>query len=111
MIINGNTKKNTIKYIIGINLFFIDTSAIHSANLIGISLSRGLRKIIIIPKILKNKCANAATIAVTLSVSDANKAVTVVPIFAPRVNGYNCLRVIMPAPAKGTIVEVVMDEL
>ena len=64
-----------------------------------------------IPKILKNKCANAATIAVTLSVSDANKAVTVVPIFAPIVNGYNCLRVTMPAPAKGTIVEVVMDEL
>ena len=24
MIINGNTKKNTIKYKIGINLFFID---------------------------------------------------------------------------------------
>ena len=111
MIINGNAKKNTSKYKIGINLFFIDTSAIHSANLIGIFLSRGLRKMIIIPKILKNKCANAATIAVTLSVSDANRAVTVVPIFAPRVNGYNCLRVTIPAPAKGTIVEVVMDEL
>ena len=111
MIINGNAKKNTIKYRIGINLFFKDASAIHSANLIGISLSRGLRKIIIIPKILKNKCANAATIAVTLSVSDANKAVTVVPIFAPIVNGYNCLRVTIPAPAKGTMVEVVIDEL
>ena len=111
MIINGNAKKNIIKYIIGINLFFIDTSAIHSASLIGISFRNGLRKIIIIPKILKNKCANAATIAVTLSVRDANNAVTVVPIFAPIVNGYNCLRVTIPAPAKGTIVEVVMDEL
>ncbi len=41
MIINGSTKKNTIKYKIGINLFFIDTSAIHSANLIGISFKNG----------------------------------------------------------------------
>ena len=49
--------------------------------------------------------------AVTLSVSDANRAVTVVPILAPNVNGYNCLSVIIPAPANGTIVEVVIDEL
>ena len=77
----------------------------------GISLSKGLRKISTIPKILKNKCANAATIAVTFSVRDANNAVTVVPIFAPRVNGYNCLRVTTPAPARGTMVEVVIDEL
>ena len=111
MIINGNAKKNTIKYIIGMNLFFIDTSAIHSASLIGISFRNGLRKIMIIPKMLKNRCANAATIAVTFSVSDANNAVTVVPIFAPRVNGYNCLRVTIPAPARGIIVEVVIDEL
>ena len=55
MIKKGNTKKNTNKYITGINLFFIDTSAIHSANLGGISLKNGLTKIIIIPKILKNK--------------------------------------------------------
>ena len=40
----GNTKKNTNKYITGINLFFIDTSAIHSANLGGISLKNGLEK-------------------------------------------------------------------
>ena len=111
MTISGNAKKNTNKYKIGINLFVIDTSAIHSANLIGISFSNGFRKIMIIPKILKNKCAKEATIAVTLSVSDANKAVTVVPIFAPRVNGYSCLRVTIPAPAKGTIVEVVIEEL
>ena len=111
MIINGNAKKNNSKYRMGINLFFIDASAIHSASLIGISFINGLRKIIIIAKILKNKCANAAIIAVTLSVSDANKAVTVVPTLAPIVNGYNCLRDTMPAPAKGTIVEVVMDEL
>ena len=111
MIKNGNAKNNVSKYIIGINLFFIDCSAIHSASFIGISFNRGLRNIIIIPKILKNKWANDATIAVTLSVSDANNAVTVVPRFAPNVNGYNCRRVTIPAPAKGTIVDVVMDEL
>ena len=109
--INGNAKKNMIKYTRGMNLFFTDTSDIHSANLIGTFLSKGLRKIIIIPKILKNKWANAATIAVTFSVSDANNAVTVVPILAPSVNGYNCLRVTIPAPARGIMVEVVMDEL
>ena len=63
------------------------------------------------PYRLKNKCANAATKAVTLSVNAAKIAVTVVPIFAPRVNGYTCLSVRTPAPARGTIVEVVMDEL
>ena len=63
------------------------------------------------PKILKNRCANAATIAVTFKVRDANIAVTVVPIFAPIVKGYNCLSVTTPAPASGTIVEVVIDEL
>ena len=41
-------KKNVIKYIIGINLFFDDTSAIHSANLIGTFFRIGLRKIIIV---------------------------------------------------------------
>ena len=100
-----------IKYIIGINLFFNDKSAINSASFMGISLSKGLRKIRTIPKMLKNKCANAATIAVTFSVRDANNAVTVVPIFAPNVNGYNCLSVTIPAPASGTMVEVVIDEL
>jgi len=41
----------------------------------------------------------------------AKIAVMVVPIFAPRVNGYTCLRVSTPAPARGTMVEVVIDEL
>jgi len=66
---------------------------------------------IIIPKILKNRWAKPATIAVTFKVSDANNAVTVVPTFAPIVNGYNCDSLTTPAPANGTIVEVVMDEL
>ena len=52
---SGNAKKNVAKYIMGINLFFNDAEDIHSANLIGTSFSIGLRKIIIIPKILKNK--------------------------------------------------------
>ena len=93
------------------NLFFIDISAIQVANLTGIFFSNGLRKIIIIPNILKNRCAKAATIAVTFKVSEANKAVTVVPIFAPNVNGYSCRRVTIPAPASGIIVDVVIDEL
>ena len=95
----------------GINLFFTETSDIHSASLIGIFFNNGFRKIIIIPKILKNKWANAATIAILLSVSDYRRDVTVVPILAPSVKGYNCLNVITPAPARGTIVEVVIDEL
>jgi hypothetical protein len=32
-------------------------------------------------------------------------------MFAPNVNGYICLRVRTPAPARGIIVEVVIDEL
>ena len=40
---NGTTKKKVSKYIIGMNLFFIDTSDIHSANFIGISFNRGLK--------------------------------------------------------------------
>ena len=100
-----------IKYIIGINLFFNATSDIHSAMCMGISLIKGLRYIIIIPNILKNKCAKAATIAVTFKVRDANSAVTVVPMFAPKVNGYICFKVTIPAPANGTTVEVVIEEL
>ena len=109
--VNGNKKKKMARYIIGINLFFIATSAMYSANLSGIFFKIGLRKIIKIPNILKNKCANAATIAVTLRVNEANNAVTVVPRLAPNVKGYNCLSVTTPAPAKGTIVEGVIDEL
>jgi hypothetical protein len=60
-----------------------------SAKSSGIFFNSGLRKIITIPKILKNKCANPATIAVTFKVKEANKAVTVVPTFAPIVKGYN----------------------
>ena len=66
---------------------------------------------IIIPKMLKNRWLKAATTAVTLSVKDANNAVTVVPMFAPNVNGYICRRVRTPAPARGIIVEVVIDEI
>ena len=111
MINSGIIKKNNNKYKIGINLFFMDISAIHSANLIGIPFRNGLRKIIIIPKILKNRCAKAATIAVTFSVSDARSAVIVVPRLAPNVKGYNCRSVTTPAPANGTTVDVVIDEL
>ena len=87
MIRKGNTKKNTIKYNIGTNLFLYDLSAIHSAPFKGILDSRGFRYITKIPKILKNKCANDATNAVTLRVKAATNAVTVVPILAPSVNG------------------------
>ena len=40
-----------------------------------------------LPYMLKNKWAKAATIAVTFNVKEAKRAVTVVPIFAPNVNG------------------------
>ena len=82
-----------------------------SAKSSGIFFNNGLRNIITIPKILKNKCANPATIAVTFKVKEANKAVTVVPTFAPIVKGYNWCSLTTPAPAKGTIVDVVIEEL
>ena len=111
MIKNGNRKKKQIKYISGINLFLMATSEIHLANLMGISRNNGFTYIIRIPKRLKNKWANAATNAVTLRVRAAKIAVMVVPIFAPIVNGYICLSVRTPAPARGTMVDVVIDEL
>jgi hypothetical protein len=92
-------------------LCFNATLAIHFASFIGTSRNNGFKYISIIPKILKNRWLKAATIAVGLSVRDANNAVTVVPMFAPNVKGYICLSVSTPAPAKGIIVEVVMDEL
>ena len=68
-------------------MFLCDFSATHSAALKGILLSSGFKYIIRIPAKLKNKCANAATSAVTLRVKAANNAVTVVPILAPSVKG------------------------
>ena len=53
----------------------------------------------------------AAISAETVPVREANKAVTVVPIFAPSVKGNICLRDNTPAPARGTTKDVVMDEL
>ena len=53
----------------------------------------------------------SATKADTVPVIAAKSAVTVVPIFAPSVNGKICLNVKTPAPAKGTTKEVVIDEL
>ena len=53
----------------------------------------------------------AATSADTVPVKVANKAVTVVPILAPSVNGNICLKESTPAPASGTINDVVIDEL
>ena len=46
----------------------------------------GFKYIKRMPNILKNKWAKEATIAVTLSVKEANNAVTVVPMLAPKVN-------------------------
>ena len=60
-----------------------------SAKSSGIFFNSGFKNIKTIPKILKNKWANPATIAVTLRVNEANNAVTVVPTFAPIVKGYN----------------------
>ena len=53
----------------------------------------------------------AAMSAETVPVRAANKAVTVVPIFAPNVKGNICRRERTPAPANGTTKDVVIDEL
>ena len=86
-------------------------SLIFSAKDSGIFRKGGMPYITRIPKILKSKWLKAATNADTVPVIAAKRAVIVVPIFAPRVNGNICLRVKTPAPAKGTTREVVMDEL
>ncbi len=64
-----------------------------------------------IPIILKSRWLNAATRAETVPVIAAKRAVTVVPIFAPRVNGKIWRSVKTPAPASGTTSDVVIDEL
>ena len=87
MIKNGKTKNTTNKYNMGTNLLFCDKSANNSDNFNGISRNNGFAYTAKIPKILKNRWANAATIAVTFNVRDARSAVTVVPILAPNVNG------------------------
>ena len=87
------------------------SSLIFSAKDSGIFRKGGMPYITRIPKILKSKWLKAATNADTVPVIAAKRAVIVVPIFAPRVNGNICLRVNTPAPAKGTTREVVMDEL
>ena len=53
----------------------------------------------------------AAIRAATVPVSAAKRAVTVVPIYAPKVKGNIYFKLNTPAPAKGTTSEVVMDEL
>ena len=63
------------------------------------------------PKILNSKCPIAVIRAETVPVKEAKRAVMVVPMFAPNVNGNICLSVRTPAPARGTTREVVMDEL
>ena len=49
--------------------------------------------------------------AETVPVSAARRAVTVVPILAPRVKGKIFLRLRTPAPAKGTTNDVVIELL
>jgi hypothetical protein len=55
MINNGKPKKIINKYIIGINLLFVETIDTYSASLIGISLRKGLAYITKIPHILNNR--------------------------------------------------------
>lgn len=65
----------------------------------------------IIPVTLKNKWTNAICNASTLDdTMAASKAVIVVPISAPIINGYICSRFNIPNPAKGTKLEEVIDD-
>ena len=83
----------------------------NSAHFSGISRRKGIPYIIDIPIILNSKWLIAAMSAKTVPVRAAIRAVTVVPIFAPSVNGKICRSVSTPAPARGTTRDVVIDEL
>jgi hypothetical protein len=66
----------------------------------------------IIPKMLKKKCASATCIAVEVSATKAARIeVIVVPILAPRVRGYICSTLIRPTPTIGVKTLVVTLEL
>ena len=111
MMISGISTKTMPKYTIGANLFFIDNSANFSAQHIGIFLIGLIGYITIIAKTLNKRCPNATTIAIGFSTNAAIIEVIVVPIFAPSVKGKICLNDKTPAPANGTIVDVVIEEL
>ena len=65
-----------------------------------------------IPRILKHRCENATVTATSLPVAIAARmAVIVVPMFAPRVNGKIRRRESSPAPARGTMIDVVTELL
>ena len=65
----------------------------------------------VIPKILNNRWEKAICIATIFPVeNDARRAVTAVPILAPRVYGYIWFSVKIPAPARG-IMRAVLIEL
>ena len=65
-----------------------------------------------IPKMLKKKCANATCIAVEVSATRAARIeVIVVPILAPNVRGYICSALTIPTPTIGVKTLVVTLEL
>ncbi len=69
-------------------------------------------QMMMIPKILNNKCVKAVATAITFAVtSAASNAVMVVPMLEPSVKGKIWRRVSMPAPANGTAREVVIELL
>jgi len=64
-----------------------------------------------IPEMLKNKCANATWSEAFPEVTmEAMIPVRVVPMLAPRVKGYICSKRSTPRPTKGVSVEVVMED-
>ena len=111
MIISGIRTKTTPKYTIGANLFFIDNSANFLAHISGNCLIGLIGYIVIIAKTLNKRWLNATTIAIGLSTKAAIRDVIVVPILAPSVKGKIWFNESTPAPASGTIVEVVIEEL
>ena len=55
------------------------------------------------------RCATAILIVAGDLNKAANRAVNVVPIFAPTIKGYTSLNLIFPVATKGTTIEVVTE--
>ena len=105
----GIIKNNTMTYSINIILYLPIRIENLDASQIGIFLNAVN---IVMPKILNKRWEKAICTATIFPVeNDARRAVTVVPVFAPRVYGYICCNVRIPAPARGIIRDVLIELL
>ena len=90
------------------NLYRCTKEPIFLASINGISLRYGMGKNSNIPMKLKRKCARAILMASGDLLSAATKAVKVVPMFAPIINGNAFLKDTLSVATNGTIKEVVV---